>query len=171
MQKDSATALLLVTTKHLHLCVVAFLNNQQDPSPCQKAQPSTCTWKLWSRQFLTQKLPKNKEKDLAAVNKEQFMLFLLASTFAVPHETYLGNMNCLLSAGTFPKLTSLQHDQLNVPQTVRKGGPVERYQCAQLLSFAFCLLVNVCGYSVLELIGKNDYISLLLKEGICRGQQ
>lgn len=112
-----------VTTKHLHLCAVAFLNSQQDPSPGQKAQPSTCTWKLWSRQFLTQKLPKNKVKDLAAVNKEQFMLFLLASTFVVPHETYLGNMNCLLSAWTFPKLTSLQHDRLNVPQTVGKESP------------------------------------------------
>lgn len=54
---------------------------------------------------------------------------------------------------------------------LRKGGPMERYQGAQFLSFAFCSLVNVCGYSVLELIGKNDYISLLLKEDICRGQQ
>lgn len=95
------------TTKHWHLCAVAFLSNQLDPIPGQGAQPSTCTWKLWSRQFLTQKLPKNKGKDLAAVNKEQFMLFLLATTFAVPHETYLGNTNCLLSAENFPKLTSL----------------------------------------------------------------
>lgn len=110
-------------TKHLHLCAVAFLNNQQDRSPGQRAQPSTCTWKLWRRQFLTQKVPKNKGKDLAAVSKEQFMLFLLATTFAVPHETCLGNMNCLLSAENFPKLTSPQHDWLNVPQMVKKGGP------------------------------------------------
>lgn len=111
------------TTIHLHLCAVAFLNNQQDPSPGQRAQPSTCTWKLWKRQFLTQELRKNKGKNLAAVSKEQFMLFLLATTFAAPHETYLGNKNCLLSAENFPKLTSFQHDCLNVPQMVKKGGP------------------------------------------------
>lgn len=93
--------------KHLHLCAVAFLNSQQDPSSGQRAQPSTCTWKLWSRSFLTQKLPKNKGEDLGSVSKEQFMLFLLATTFAVPHETHLGDMDCLLSAGSFPKLTSL----------------------------------------------------------------
>lgn len=36
---------------------------------------------------------------------------------------------------------------------------------------AVCLHVNVRGCFVLELIGKSDHISLLLKEGICRGQQ
>lgn len=49
--------------------------------------------------------------------------------------------------------------------------PQERHQCTQCLSFTFPLHVNVCGCFIVELIGRTDYISLLLKEGICRGQQ
>lgn len=75
-----------VTTKYLHLCALAFLNNQQDPSPGQKAWPSTCTWKLWSRHFLIEKLLRDKRKDLAAVSKEQFILSLLDITFADLHD-------------------------------------------------------------------------------------
>lgn len=69
-------------------------------------------------------VPKNKGKDSAA--KEQFTLFLSATTFAVAPETYVGNTNCLLPAGTFPKLTSPQHERLNVPRPAREGVPRRR---------------------------------------------
>lgn len=45
-------------------------------------------------------------KDSAAISNKQFMLFLLVTIFAVGLETYMGNVNWLLSARTSPKLIS-----------------------------------------------------------------
>lgn len=140
MENDSASALA-------PMCY-GFPEQPAGPQPQSESQAQPGTWKLWSRQFLIQKMPKSKGKDLAAVSKEQFMLFLLASTFAAPHEIYLENMNCLLSAGNFPKLTSLQHDWLNVPQMVKKGGPRRKTVAIERCSPS--LKQSVSNFSILN---------------------
>lgn len=67
---------------------------------------------------------------------QQFMLFLSATTFAVAPDTYMGSTNCLLPAGTFPRLTSPQHEWLNDPQTVREGVPRRRVVVRQRCSLS-----------------------------------
>lgn len=59
---------------------------------------------------------------------------------------------------------------LNIAWRDRCVMSEERCECTQGLSIAFHLHVSVCGCFALGLMGKADYISLLLKEGVCRGQ-
>lgn len=102
MEKDSATALFPCHDKTLAAVCCGFLEHPPGLQPWSEAAPQL----------------------LQA--KEPFVLFCLATTFAVAPESYMGSMNFFLSTGTLPKLTSPKHDWLKVPQTVRERVVRER---------------------------------------------
>lgn len=92
--------------KPLHLHAVAFQSVHCVHQVISLGHSVARMQKLWGSQLLTQKLPKKKGKDSAAISNKQFMLFLLVTIFVVGLETYIGNVNWLLSARTSPKLIS-----------------------------------------------------------------